>query len=242
MKILSLYVFLLFCVSSLFAQSSTDDTSELYDLLVFAYTNEDINAVELKLEEGAEEYQDDIYKYTKVFIARYEIFSEYMESREVLKQLDDLDMRWKREDETRDLSSDEYRMWGSVKVKKIDHLPLFTLIKESKLAREYYETAIKLDNKNTGAYMDLGILMLFTPRIGGGGTKKAIKHLKKAVALSNNDLDRYFANLWLAQAYVKTGNDAEYARAFEKARKVFGDLPFIKGVQALNEKGKIIGE
>lgn len=111
-----------------------------------------------------------------------------------------------------------------------------------RIFRESIGSRERLDTRNAAAHRNLGTWSLFAPRIAGGGLNKALKSLKRAVALSDNDLDRYFALIWLSQGYMKNGDEKNHVQALGEAGEIFGETVFLGYVRDQNENGKMIGE
>lgn len=215
---------------------------ELYDVLVYVNTQPSITDIETKIIEYEEKYAGRLYEYTEVLLHKFRILRESIGSRELLADLNMLDERWAALAEERDLTSDEYRVWADVLNMRIPLVPMKKLIQDSRSAYEYFNTAIRLDKRNAAAHRNLGTWSLFAPRIAGGGLNKALKSLKRAVALSDNDLDRYFALIWLSQVHMKNGDEKNHAKALDEAGEIFGETVFLGYVRDQNTNGKMIGE
>ena len=229
---------LLGCAVPLFAEYPP----ELYDFLVYVNTQPSITDIETKIIEYEEKYAGRLYEYTEVLLHKLRILRESIGSRERLDTLNMLDERWAALAAQRDLTSDEYRVWADVLNMRIPLVPMKKLIQDSRSAYEYFNTAIRLDKRNAAAHRNLGTWSLFAPRIAGGGLNKALKSLKRAVALSDNDLDRYFALIWLSQVHMKKGDEKNHAQALDEAGEIFGETVFLGYVRDQNKNGKMIGE
>ena len=229
---------LLGCAAPLFAEYPP----ELYDFLVYVNTQSSITDIELKIIAYEEKYASELYEYTEVLLHKLRIFRESIGSRERLESLNMLDERWAALAAERDLTSDEYRVWADVLNMRIPLVPMKKLIQDSRSAYEYFNTAIRLDKRNAAAHRNLGTWSLFAPPIAGGGLNQALKSLKRAAALSDNDLDRYFALIWLSQVHMKNGDEKNHAQTLEEAEEIFGETVFLGYVRDQNKNGKMIGE
>ena len=116
------------------------------------------------------------------------------------------------------------------------------LLHKLRILRESIDSRERLDTRNAAAHRNLGTWSLFAPRIAGGGLNKALRSLKRAAALSDNDLDRYFALIWLSQGYMKNGDEKNHAQALGEAGEIFGETVFLGYVRDQNKNGKMIGE
>lgn len=187
-------------------------------------------------------YENNLYAKTQITLAEIDIFSYDMSSKTIERDLSSLNEAWQSYADHNTLTSEEYRVFAQLKNTYLRYLPLQQLIAESKLAYKYYTRAIDLDKSNALAHIQLGIWSLYAPKIGGGGTKKAIDRLKKGLTHSNSDYESYLGHLWLSQAYFKAGKNMQYTTELSKAKAIYGETVFYQIIVGLNEEGKIVGE
>ena len=224
--------------TALFAEYPPD----LYDFLVYVNTHRSTAGIELKIAEYEQKYSSRLYEYSEVLLSKFRILPGAASSREMLTALNSLDERWAALAEERNLKSDEYRVWADVLNMRIPLVPMKQIIADSQAAYNHLNTAIRLDKRNSAAHRNLGIWSLFAPQIAGGGPKKALKSLKRAVSRSRSSLERYLALIWLSQAHMKNGDEKNYARSLREAGEIFGETVFLEYVRNQNKNGKTIGE
>ncbi len=230
---------LLFCTMNLYADDAGVYPHDIPDFFAFINTSDDIFEVTKRIETYEKKYKDNLYVYSEIILMKYRVL-EQTSSRDTLQSLSKLDAQWQKVAESRDLVSSEYTTWANIKTKKIPYLPLRKVIRESKSSTKSYKMAVKLDKKNALAWMSFGISMLFTPKLVGGGVKKALKYLERAKALITNDLEKYFIHLWLSQAYLKSDNKEKYEQAFKIAQETLGETPALQKAKKSNEKGELL--
>lgn len=226
------------------SMQSEEDRKILANFWVYVETSKSITDIENKIDEYLETYKDNPYLASEAYISKINIFSEFMSDRETLAQLNILDAQWENYAAAHELKSEEYRTWGSLKNTKLSYLPLKQLITESKIAQEYFEKAMDLDKNNAMAYIQLGTWCIYSPKVAGGGMKKAIKYLKKGIDKATTDFEKYQGNLWLSQAYFKLGEKGkkDYEKSLADAKAIYGETSFYQILTETNAEGKIIGE
>ena len=79
------------------------------------------------------------------------------------------------------------------------------------------ETAIKLNPKNSDAYVSRAISYLFTPAAFGGSRDKAFEMLHKAVEANPSSETPH---IWLAQSYLQTGKRDDAKREINEALRL----------------------
>ncbi|HZS45590.1 MAG TPA: tetratricopeptide repeat protein [Blastocatellia bacterium] len=97
------------------------------------------------------------------------------------------------------------------------------------------DEAIKLDPKNSDAYVTKAISYLFTPSLFGGSKDKAFETLKKAV---DADPTSDTPHIWLAQAYLESGRKDDATREIKEALRLNPERGFAKYVQDQINKSK----
>jgi tetratricopeptide (TPR) repeat protein len=97
------------------------------------------------------------------------------------------------------------------------------------------ETAIRLNPKNSDAYVTRAISYLFTPAAFGGSKDKAFEMLHKAVEA---DPTSDTPHIWLAQSYLESGKRDDAKREIDEALKLNPERGFALYVRDLINKGK----
>src|SRR5882724_5251336 len=97
------------------------------------------------------------------------------------------------------------------------------------------ETAIKLNPKNSDAYVTRAISYLYTPAAFGGSRDKAFEMLHKAVEV---DPSADTPHIWLAQTYLETGKHDDARREITEALRLNPERGFTQYVRDQINKGK----
>ena len=97
------------------------------------------------------------------------------------------------------------------------------------------ETAIKLNPKNSDAYVTRAISYLYTPAAFGGSRDKAFEMLHKAVEANPSSETPH---IWLAQSYLETGKRDDAKREINEALRLNPERGFAMYILDLINKGK----
>ncbi len=97
------------------------------------------------------------------------------------------------------------------------------------------ERALALDNNNALAHMALGRQYLFTPKVFGGDTEKAVRAFQKAIEVAATDHERFLGHAWLGQAMLKKKQKSQAKAEFEQALSFYPNNNWVK--ELLKEAG-----
>lgn len=84
-----------------------------------------------------------------------------------------------------------------------------------------YSRSISLDPDNGSALLGYGIGLFFTPPIGGGGKKKALKYLNNAVAVAADQNTVMMGGIWKSYVTFKMGNIDEAIDSIRSLKEEF---------------------
>ncbi len=133
--------------------------------------------------------------------------------------------------------SDYYRAYGEVLSRGVGVADgLSQIIKRAQKAVKMFEKSIEEDSSNAKAYINYGVLNYFTPKIGGGGPKKAKKNFDKALEYTTNDLTRFTTYVWLSQVYFKLKKTSEYDETLKKAESLYPNSFWLTNIKEMNGK------
>ncbi len=97
------------------------------------------------------------------------------------------------------------------------------------------ERALELDDNNALAHMALGRQYLFTPKVFGGDTEKAVRAFQKAIEVAATDHERFLGHAWLGQAMLKKKQKSQAKAEFEEALSCYPNNNWVK--ELLQEAG-----
>lgn len=101
--------------------------------------------------------------------------------------------------------------------------------------RKAAERALELDSNNALAHMALGRQCLFTPRVFGGDTEKAVRAFQEAIEVAATDHERFLGHAWLGQAMLKKKQKSQARAEFEQALSYYPNSNWVKAL--LKEAG-----
>ena len=90
-----------------------------------------------------------------------------------------------------------------------------------------YSRAINLNSQNGAALLGYGIGMFFTPPIGGGSKKKALKYLNNAVDAAVDENTAMMAGIWQSYVSFKIGNIEDANISINNLRNTYPKQPLI---------------
>lgn len=105
--------------------------------------------------------------------------------------------------------SEVYRLLADTYLRLMNYNGILYAMGKASKAVKLLQKAVDLDAQNYLAYISLGTYYLYAPAISGGSVDKAITMFTKALA-SEDEFERFSANIWLGEAY---GKKKEYETA-----------------------------
>ncbi|WP_418905178.1 tetratricopeptide repeat protein (plasmid) [Borreliella finlandensis] len=135
--------------------------------------------------------------------------------------------------------SDAYRVLGDLNLSILRYTRGMKLVKVSNEAKNSLIKSLEIDNENIFANISLARWYLYSPRIAGGSSKKAIEFLQKALKYSKRNLEKYLTNIWLSQGYFRLKREDEYKRYLNEAKNIFPGGFFHKIVIQRNNLGEL---
>ncbi len=112
------------------------------------------------------------------------------------------------------------------------------IMKDGLKVKKYYENALDLDENMSYALTNLGQWFYFAPKIGGGSKEKAQKCFEKALSVSRNDAETYFAKIYLSQILFDEKNTQEESKKLlELADNLQPNGTFINQIRRINSAG-----
>ncbi|UPA07260.1 hypothetical protein baBA2_000885 (plasmid) [Borrelia anserina] len=137
------------------------------------------------------------------------------------------------------VQSDVYRILGDVNLMLLRYMGGSALSKLASEARGYFETSLKINSKNSFANTSIASWYLYAPRIAGGDPNKTLSFAQLGLKYSQTDVEKYFANIWISQAYFLLRNQEESLKYIIKAADIFPDGTFHKMVLEQNKSGNL---
>lgn len=95
------------------------------------------------------------------------------------------------------------------------------IVEKSSLAKTYYLTALKIDNKFSPAYISYGLWQYHAPAIAGGGLDASLKSFNKALAFAKRKNTRYLSYVYRSQVYFAMNRNKEWDADLKSAHAVF---------------------
>ncbi|EEH00306.1 conserved hypothetical protein (plasmid) [Borreliella finlandensis] len=135
--------------------------------------------------------------------------------------------------------SDAYRVLGDLNLSILKYTRGMKLVKISNEAKNALIKSLEIDNENVFANISLATWYLYSPRIAGGSSKKAIEFLQKALKYSKRNLEKYLTNVWLSQGYFQLKREKEYKMYLNKAKIIFPSGLFHKIAIEKNNLGEL---
>lgn len=135
--------------------------------------------------------------------------------------------------------SDAYRVLGDLNLSILRYMGGMKLVKISNEAKNALIKSLEIDNENVFANISLATWYLYSPRIAGGSSKKAIEFLQKALKYSKRNLEKYLTNVWLSQGYFRLKRENEYKRYLDEAKNIFPGGLFHKIAIERNNLGEL---
>ncbi|UGQ16580.1 MULTISPECIES: hypothetical protein [unclassified Borrelia] len=136
------------------------------------------------------------------------------------------------------IRSDSYRILGDVNLSLLRYLGGGELIKVSNEAKNALEKSLEID-QNALASISLSTWFLYSPRIAGGNPREAIKLALAGLAVSNNKVEKYLANIWVSQGYFLLKKQKEQEKYLREAANIFPNGAFHKMVRDKNKIGEL---
>lgn len=95
------------------------------------------------------------------------------------------------------------------------------IVEKSSLAKTYYLTALKIDNKFSPAYISYGLWQYHAPAIAGGGLDASLKSFNNALAFAKRKNTRYLSYIYRSQVYFAMNRNKEWDADLKAAHAVF---------------------
>lgn len=112
------------------------------------------------------------------------------------------------------------------------------IIKLSAEGDELYEEVLKINPNHFGALIGQGIATSFRPKFVGGGVDKGMPLFKKAEINAKENWEKHLVYIWLSQANMTMGNDANYKKYVTLAENIYKDSYFLNMVKKMNAENK----
>ncbi|QMU99809.1 hypothetical protein F0310_05170 (plasmid) [Borrelia sp. A-FGy1] len=139
----------------------------------------------------------------------------------------------------KNIQSDIYRILGDVNLMLLRYAGGATLSKLANEARKYFEKSLKINSKNSLANTSIASWYLYAPRIAGGDSNKTLSFAQLGLKYGQTDVEKYFANIWISQAYFLLKNEKESLKYVLKASEIFPNGAFHKIVLEQNKSGNL---
>lgn len=166
----------------------------------------------------------------------YDSYSIFLSAKNVL--LDFISSQFF-QDCQKSVRSDAYRVLGDLNLSILRYMGGMKLVKISNEAKNALIKSLEIDNKNVFANISLATWYLYSPRIAGGSSKKAIEFLQKALKYSKRNLEKYLTNVWLSQGYFRLKRENEYKKYLDEAKNIFPGGLFHKIAIERNNLGEL---
>lgn len=133
--------------------------------------------------------------------------------------------------------------YGEIKSRLTSYVSWLETYNTSKLAKQYYEYAIKKDKNFSQAHISNALWLFFAPSIAGGSYESALKECNIAVSSSKNNEEKYLSLLFRSQIHFKLKNTKEYEDDLKLAHNLIPNEIFTKHIIKQNkENAKVFFE
>ena len=133
--------------------------------------------------------------------------------------------------------------YGDIKSRLTAYVSWLEVYNTSKLAKQYYEDAIKKDKNFAQGHISKALWLFFAPSIAGGGYEVALKEFNFAVSSSKNNYEKYLALTFRSQVHFKLKHAKEYEKDLTLASTLVQNENFTKHIAKQNkENGKVFFE
>ena len=133
--------------------------------------------------------------------------------------------------------------YGNIKSRLTTYVSWLEVYNTSKLAKQYYEDAIKKDKNFAQGHISKALWLFFAPPIAGGSYEAALKECNLAVSSSKNNYEKYLALIFRSQVHFKLKHTKEYEEDLKNANSFIPNEIFTKQIIKQNkENGKVFFE
>ncbi|WLN25739.1 hypothetical protein [Borreliella valaisiana] len=137
------------------------------------------------------------------------------------------------------IQSDIYRVLGDVNLMLLRYAGGAALSKLANETRKYFEKSLKINSKNSFANTSIASWYLYAPRIAGGDPNKTLSFAQLGLKHGQTDVEKYFAYIWISQAYFLLKNEKESLKYILRAGEIFPNGAFHKMVLEQNKGGNL---
>ncbi|WP_025407121.1 tetratricopeptide repeat protein [Borrelia hermsii] len=137
------------------------------------------------------------------------------------------------------VQSDVYRILGDVNLMLLRYAGGAALSKLANETRRYFEKSLEINSKNSFANTSIASWYLYAPRVAGGDPNKTLSFAQSGLKFSQTNVEKYFANIWISQAYFLLRNAEESLKYIVKAGDIFPNGAFHKMVLEQNKSGNL---
>lgn len=137
------------------------------------------------------------------------------------------------------IQSDIYRVLGDVNLMLLRYAGGAALSKLANETRKYFEKSLKINGKNSFANTSIASWYLYAPRVAGGDPNKTLSFAQLGFKHGQTNVEKYFANIWISQAYFLLKNEKESLKYILRAGEIFPNGAFHKMVLEQNKSGNL---
>ena len=126
---------------------------------------------------------------------------------------------------------------GDILSSSLQYLSIKKAMQEGLTIKKYYDMALEEDPGFVFCLINIGQWYFHAPVVSGGGKGKALNAFKKAESSAKNDIELYYAKLYLSQSYYEDGNKKRAAELLEECEALLPGSGSVKLFKKLNENG-----
>ncbi len=138
--------------------------------------------------------------------------------------------------ENHTVNAEFYSVMGDLAMLIAGNEPLADMIKMVKLARQYFEKSIEMDESFVPPYINLATFYYFAPKIGGGDVNKSLAYLNQATP--KTPAEKFQILVWRSQMYFRLKQKDKTAQDLKLASEIFPHNTWLKKVKEFNAKNK----
>jgi hypothetical protein len=116
-------------------------------------------------------------------------------------------------------------------------LPFTTALSEGLNVKKYYDDALAQDPDMVFALINVAQWYYYAPVINGGGKKKTLDCLKKAVSVAKNKTELYYAKAMLSQMLFENSDKTGAASLLSEDASALPGSRYIAHLQKINDAG-----
>lgn len=126
--------------------------------------------------------------------------------------------------------------YGNIKSRLTTYLSWLEVYNSSKLAKQYYDAAIKKDKNFSEAHIANALRLFFAPHIAGGSYEAALKECNIAVSSAKNNEEEYLALIFRSQIHFELKHTKEYDEDLKLAHSLISNEIFTKHIAKQNKE------